>query len=157
MDNDKPRQAYYAFAHQALPEVFFSDPPLLIKTLRENGVTFLQYIWKKMEQYAEVAGEGVSEQLSLELTKFDDADLALVTLPTPQKRTEAYYIAMLAGSSSQQPRYLTLEYGLEMDEQPYTVLGEWTAENIHHNHGAGPQPDAAGFIQAVRTLLIANP
>ena len=156
MDNDKPRQAYYAFAHQALPEVFFSDPALMIKTLRDNGVSFLRYIWQKMEQYAEETEEGVSEQLSLELSKLGDADLALVTLPLPQKRTEAYFIAMLVGSGSQPPRYLTLEYGLDSNELPYTVLGEWTAENIHHNHGAGPQPDAAGFIKAVHALLLAN-
>lgn len=156
MENDKPRQAYYTFAHQALPEVFFSDPLLMIKTLQENGAAFLRYIWNKTEQYADAVEEGNSELIAVELSKINEMDMALVTLPLPQKRTEAYFIAMLAGVGGLRPRYITLEYGLDLNERPYTVLGEWTEDNLHVNHGVGPQADTAEFLKAVKALLLAN-
>ena len=153
MDNDKPRQTYYAFAHQALPEVFFSDPALLIKTLQENSAVFLGYIWKKLELFADEPSEGLHEQLSVELLQLDGADLALVTLPPPQNRTEAYFVAMLDTDGIRKARYLVLELGFDDQEQPNTVMGEWTADGTHHNHGLGPQAEPSMFIEAIQKLV----
>ncbi len=156
MDNDKPRQTYYAFAHQALPEVFFSDPALLLRTLKDNGVAFLGYIWKKLEMYAHETGQGIEQQLEVTLTQLAGADLALVTLPQPEKRTEAYFVAMLDGAEGRKARYLVLELGFDTEERPITVLGEWTDDGVHHNHGNGPHAQADLFVEAVGELVAAN-
>jgi hypothetical protein len=49
-------------------------------------------------------------------------------------------------------RYFALELGWEPNDQPRTVLCEWTADR-HINMGNGPRVDASAFVAAVAAVL----
>jgi len=150
MSAAKPRKAYYAFAHQALPEIFFSGPKTLVDTLSQHGASFPRYVWSKMEEYTGVDG-GVQDQIDVQVHQLGQSELALVICPVPENVTEVYFIGMLLEPADEtSARYFTLEYGVDFTGQVYTVLGEWTADYIHHNHGEGPPPEMDRFLETIK-------
>ena len=124
MPGTHPRQQYYAFAHQALPEIFFADADKLMSVLEGNGEIFLRYLWRKMEEYASVETSKDADQIQVEFSEINGISLALVTMPPPQHTTEAYFLALLHRSDDEPlSRYITLEYSQGLDGKPHTVLG----------------------------------
>lgn len=154
MSINRPRPEYYAFSHQALPEIFFSDPQKLISTLNESGAEFLYYLWHQVEKYAGVAESQVEQQIQVEHQTIQGISLTLVTLPPPQNMTEAYYLALLVKPGEQKySRYLTLEHSQIPPGKPCTVLGEWLAGGAHIHHGQGPEPEKDLFVESISQLL----
>ena len=125
--DDKPRQQYYSFAHQALPELFFYDPAKLFHALESGGVEFLRYLWRKMGEYAMVEDDGSDLLLEVEFSQHEETAIALVVLPPPEKVTEVFFIALVyrvpVGEVSLHAEYLTLEQAMDLQGRPFTVLG----------------------------------
>jgi len=156
----RPRDQHYVFAHRVLPSLFFANPEKFISTLNERGDSFLRLVWLRVGESVDnvIAPDNLSHQIRNLDT---DTTTVLITLPLPKCMTEAYLVALVHrsekkdSSSSQEPltRYIALEYGIELDGSPRTVLCEWTAEGIHRNMGNGPEPTLEAFFTAVRDLV----
>jgi hypothetical protein len=94
--------------------------------------------------------------LACEVRKVEGAILsALISLPPPQRITEAYFVAPVFHPEMEgkeaQARYITLEYNPEYDNK--SVLCEWTAGDSHLYKGEGPEPNLEDFWKAVCTAV----
>ena len=63
MVDQNARQNYYAFAHQAMPELFFSDAQKLLDTLQEYGPDFPRYIWRQLENFPGIETSGEDKEI----------------------------------------------------------------------------------------------
>lgn len=153
----KPRDQHYMFVHQALPAMFFADPAKFVTTLAERGDEVLQTFWHQVGQQIREANRIPPAGLSAETRQLgDEARLILITLPAPKGVTEAYFVALAYRPPTQQKgltRFITLEYSLNLEGSPGTMLCEWTADKRHRNLGPGPEPTLEAFFEEVGRLI----
>lgn len=165
-DIPQPRDHHYLFAHRTLPQLVFRKTDDFLAAVVERGAEPLQALWQWLAEQLEPPAVAVaSDGLAGEVMTLDGVGLAvLFTLPPPACPTEAYFTAAVlqtpSDASPEPPepvvRYLTLERTVAIPgnvrSEP-TVIGEWTAEGTHRNHGAGPEPTRQGFIGAIQALV----
>lgn len=66
------------------------------------------------------------------------------------KAPECFFVYITKTGDSY--RYITLEKTLDIFEHGNkSVVGEWTAEKIHSNHGSRKYDDAESFLAEMRT------
>jgi hypothetical protein len=155
-----PRKQHYAFAHKALPQIFFDNPEGLITGLQNRPGEVLNFIWNRVGEH-EIEYLS-SEGLTAEVRQLpDQTHIALVTMPPPEGMTEAYFMALVYRPHPNkfilfktQPivRYLTLEYSLGEENLPTAVLCEWHMDR-HLNYGAGPEVDLQAFFTTVCEMV----
>jgi hypothetical protein len=129
-----PRQHHYGFAYFVLPSLIFSDSGMIKLLTSSSAQTKLTAAW-------ELAGKRVGRGdivppggLAIELLPYGKrSELLLITLPTPRRQTEAYFIAVilpkanLFGSRTGTPRYFLLTHsGIFGENQPEGTLREIT-------------------------------
>lgn len=152
-----PRGQHYVFVHQALPAMFFADPAKFVTTLAERGDEVLHTLWHRVGQQVREANQIPPAGLSAETRRLEDGTrLILITLPDPQGATEAYFVALAYRPPTQQKgltRFITLEYSLNLEGSPGTMLCEWTADKRHGNLGQGPEPTLEAFFEVVGRLV----
>jgi hypothetical protein len=159
--NDAPRRQHYYFAHQYLRERAQQHPALLIRELRKESATkYLGFLWITRGS-AVVDNEGdFIPATGLRCFPIDIADSyygALVQFPTPEKMTEAYFVAILMPTGKEDPafcEFYTLEFTMNEDRRNGTILGKWQGGS-HFNFGAGPPPDKQAFLEALEKHLTA--
>ncbi len=158
-----PREQHYLFAHETMKDLFFKEPPCVIDKLKDdNWKEYLLKIWDKAGKNSEksclLAPDGLSREIRI---RKDNTVIALITLPKPQFKSEAYFIALVyrpceENFSSKQkviPRYLLLEYSVPRGYGNLNnVLKEWT-EKGWHNIGYGCEPTLEAFYKTVCNLL----
>lgn len=157
---NKPRVQYYLFAHAALREFAFEQPMfafggVLSDELRDKTGSAL---WESVTEQLQGSGEPTEAYPGIEskIAKCGAFPCAIVKMPTPQKQTEAHFVAIVLRIDTEkddpeksQPvpvSYFTLEHG---GPGGGTVLGEWTKDGEHVNHGEGPAPEWEAFENAV--------
>jgi hypothetical protein len=159
----QPREHHYLFAHQALPAMFHSAPERLLSLLAEQGHNLLRLWWHQVADCIEESDWLSAQGLDYELRRLDERTyLILITFPLPQNVTELYFAGLVyrPAHPNTSPwlkkrvyaRYFTLEVGFELAGGLRPVLGEWLANGHHLQHGDGPAPEAALFVEAVRRL-----
>jgi len=87
--------------------------------------------------------------------------VALVILPQPRIEKEAYFAAMIYRPHRVTPflrisdttKMLVLEYRLNREGQPITVLIEWSKRQKYLLIGRGPEPELEAFYGAVLEQL----
>lgn len=155
--HDKPRHEYYAFAHQAIPDIFFNDPKLFFDTLIEHGPIFPRYIWKQLEKLAQPEYESRSKEILVDFSNIGNISVALITLPPPNHPTEVFFIALLhypkTSSQNNLYRLLTLEYGVNLDGEAYAVFSEWENKDMHRNLGVVPTPTKESFLHKIEDVF----
>jgi hypothetical protein len=149
-----PRLHHYAFAHKIIPSTFFQYPANFIMMLSQRADEILHEIWNHIGQKVEPEDIVAPEGLACEVRRVEGSKLgALISLPPPQRVTEAYFVAPVfqppMEGKEAQARYITLEYNPEYENK--SVLCEWEAEGPHVNSGAGPEPNLEDFWKAVCT------
>jgi hypothetical protein len=90
--------------------------------------------------------------------------IGILTLPMPREYTEAYLAAVIGKHSDPAfLRYLLWESSENvLDGTPSTVIGEWSADGRHLNHGGGPaftgelDDDSAAFVERVLGFVDSN-
>lgn len=160
---DKPRQHHYVFAHIALPSLFYDNPSRFLTTLAHEGNNFLHLLWNKVGEGVDASERIAGFGLRSEMRELPDSTaIATITLPPPQGMTEAYFTAAcyrpgerkgLFARGKPVARYITLEYSLDFEQEPRTVLGEWTPTHAHHNYGDGSEATLDAFFERVYDLL----
>lgn len=145
------------FVHQALPAMFFANPVKFVTTLAERGDEVLHALWHRIGEGVREANRIAPAGLSAETRQLEDETrLILITLPDPQGVTEAYFVALAYRPPTQQKgltRFITLEYSLNLEGSPGTMLCEWTADKRHRNLGPGPEPTLEAFFEVVGRLI----
>lgn len=168
----EPRLHHYIFAHQALRSLIFARPLELFALLglEHKGLAILQTIWKKVgEELQAHGGTPLPDQgLSAEIARSDGRPILLVQLPPPSGTTEAYFVAVimtapprkrwLRSPNPPEIRYFTLERGADLSHmfpgfEAHNVLGEWTKDGSHLNHGPGPAAEKGAFLAAVAAMV----
>jgi hypothetical protein len=101
----------------------------------------------------------------------DGTVAVVITVPPPERNAEAYFVAAVftpgpgklleppgakAGEASRSVRVFSLEKAAPIDPGVITYLCEWTSAGKHTNHGPGPEPEEAAFIQAILQHLSAE-
>jgi hypothetical protein len=145
---DGPRRHHYVFAHRELPAAAYRFGADLVAAARDGRLT-LGPVWDRI-------GAGLpdplpSDGLDVAYHELGRYEVLLVTLPSPAGHTEAHFAAILLSTVDGEVRYYTLEDAYSpFDGDRYTVLGEWTADGTHVNHGPGPLPSAELFLAAIQ-------
>lgn len=161
-----PRCVHYTFAHYAMRQVALSQPAAAIGVLgSDDAQGFLQGVWDQVVEncgYQAEDSDRPAPTLRVERFRVSQYPCAVLHMPTPQRMTEAHYVAMvlmarvdagLDAIKTASLRYFTLEKGFDGDGKARTVLGEWTADDTHVNMGDGPEPDIASFVRAIERVL----
>ncbi len=118
-----------------------------------QGQSYLQDLWGGLGLEVPADQRVDGEGLRVTPHEFKNGCPALVlTLPAPQERNEAYFLAML------QPQpgvglVMALEHSWDpMHQVPSTALVGWSAQG-RFNCGPGPAPDLPSFLAAVEAVL----
>jgi hypothetical protein len=153
---DGPRLHHYIFAHKAIPSLFFHEPEKFLSIMSVHADAFLRDFWNKVGESVDKTELVAADGLACEVRKIVNGDVgALITLPPPERITEAYFVAPVyrpqAGSKNGRTRFITLEYS--PDRESLSVLCEWTAEGSHLNSGDGPEPKPEDFWKVVCTRV----
>jgi hypothetical protein len=164
IDLAQPREHHSLFAHQALPVMFHSAPDRLLSLLAEQGHSLLRLWWHRVAECIEESDWLSAQGLDYALKRLDEqTHLILITFPSPRRVTELYFAGLVYRPARPKPspwlkervyaRYFTLELGRDLAGGLRPVLGEWLANGRHLQHGDGPAPDPALFVEAVRRLI----
>ena len=151
----------YVFGHGVLPLAFFSDPARFIAVLRERKEPFLQFVWKWAGDMAGIHDRAAGRQLACELlTIQNDVDVALIACPAPQTMPDPFFVAAAyrPGKDAEPQKkpltlWITLEYGLDTEEDGTAWLCGWTANRIHANCGRLAETTREAFLEAVRIVV----
>ena len=151
---NSPRPHYFNFAHLALPELFTRDAARLMRSLDDEGEEFLNYLWNSVSKY-EDAALTVDEHIAVEMIDKGSLRIALITLPKPERPTEAYFAAPVFDPIEGISRYFTLEIGLNANSEPITSLGEW--RGVQHIHlDTVENASKVAFLKAIDAQLAAE-
>ncbi len=154
---EKPRQEFYAFTHQALPEVFFNDPQKFLTALNEHGEVFPRYIWQQMERLAKIESNSKAEEIIIEIVNLGEKTIYLITLPEPIYTTETYFIALVFNLeiSIENIKYsfYTLEQVRNENGENTSMLCEWLDQDMHQNLTSGNKFSKEYFLEKVKEHL----
>ena len=170
----RARMQLYIFAHQLLPSQMFADPSAVLVPMvspegySDEGRAHLLRLW-------DAAGEGQSgkDLVSSESLTYlmvvlghPNSTAFLVTLPPPEKTTEAIFALMvfdapgLCCNAVRHLRYFVLEYYGQKDGITKTQLSEWTPKEggglKHVDHGKGVEADGRAFMAKVQEIIEAS-
>ena len=155
------RAHHYTFAHRYVPAVFASDPSKFMANLARDGMKFIIWMWDRAGQNTppddRIAPDGLAETMR---KGTQNVEVAIITLPTPEKITEAYFVAAAYHpdiNGELFSRYFTLEHTI-IDLKagtPGTMFCGWSG-TIHSNMGGGPAPELEAFYQVVQDKLTSD-
>jgi len=150
------RTQHYKFAHEVLRDLFFENKDKLFQDIlySEEG---LRGLWYRVGEFYIENFEGPklldSSGLTIEWKESENHSLFIITLPKPEKSPEAYFVGMVVPhNSSDKARYITLEYGMDVMNQPYTVLCGWDGKT-HLNYAEGDEPTVEAFTNTLVSML----
>ena len=150
---EKPRQEFYTFTHQALPEIFFNDPQKFLNALRENKNDFPRYIWGQMEKLAKIEEGGKANEIYVEISSSRESFTYLISLPQPEFPTEAYYIALTSSNNNAQEEeefhFYTLEYDVNEKGESVSLFCEWVDQDMHQKLISGTEFSREYFLERV--------
>jgi hypothetical protein len=151
----EPHRHHYLFAHRELPMAAFRYGPDLVRVARGGNLgEGLTKLWVDLGTALPPADRLGPEGLGASWHDLGGYEVALVRMPPPGGVTDAYLAAIAVPKDGEKVRYLVLERSVAGDTGlPTTVLGEWLSAGDHVNLGAGPPPDPALFLAAVRERL----
>lgn len=156
----QPRKQHYLFAHHTLRDLFFNTPEVAIDRLRnDKGRVFLLETWDKAGKDLGALNLVAPRGLHHEIRMYDDnTTVVLITLPTPNVLSEAYFAALIYRPQKKKQeniiRFILLEYSVPFGYGNLSnVLHEWTVDGVHKNIGYGSETTLEAFYTAVCNLL----
>jgi hypothetical protein len=150
--SDKPRTHHYLFAHRELPAIarkVGDRLPSLVETGRMDEA--LERTWQHVGERLAEADRLPAFGLHATVHDVGSAKVILVAMPSAEHTTEAHFVG-IAFPGEEPLRYFVLEHSWTLDDQPSTVLSEWTTD-AHVNLGTGPAPVPEAFLAAVSARL----
>ncbi len=152
----QPRTGHYLFAHRAVPRAFLRDPAPIMGILgSDDAMTFLGGMWDIIDR--ELEDEPPVDRQGLALDHYElpgDVFVALLTMPTPQRAMEAYFVALAARLEGETfARAFTLDLAGPPGPEALVGILEWDAEGNRRLHDASCTAHAAAFVDAIEGLL----
>lgn len=146
----------YEFAHRGLRIHFWRAPDSILETILETpGQRWPAWFWRERVS-SNVAPEQRRSEPEIDVyeRRIDDRRSAILSLPHVEGLTDVHLLALVAPGEDgiETGRYYTLEESIDADGDARTVLGEWTHNGIHRNHGTGPEPTLEAFAAALEGL-----
>lgn len=152
--SDRPRVHHYSFAHRLLPGLVLRGRTnfheLASRALLDQ---LLRAWWQEIGQSLPPDDRLPDDGLGSELANAGNVPVLVVTMPAARHAAEAHFVAVTPHADPDAWRCLTLEHSWTLDDQPATVLGEWTATG-HVNYGDGPPPERRAFLTALAGALV---
>jgi len=168
------------FQFSVLPEAAFLNHPELIQELTESpsvmplslfqskalmrcldaGLIAPSAVFGPMKAAAVKAENELYKSVSIRPHKQNGYTAYVVTMPRPESPPEAHFAAIVYkddelkqfGQTSPSTRYFTLEHSIT----PLPVLCELCCDGSRKNHGLGPAPEIAAFVEAIFKQVIGN-
>jgi hypothetical protein len=154
--SDRPRAHHYSFGHRLLPGLALRGRTdfheLASRALLDQ---LLRGWWQELGESLPAEERLPHDGLRSELVNAGNVAVVLVTMPAAAHAAEAHFVAVTPHVHPDAWRCFTLEHTWTLDDQPATVLAEWTADG-HVNYGDGPPPERQAFLDALG-LLVAGP
>jgi hypothetical protein len=154
----------YVFGHLVLLQAVFTEPGRFFAILNgPDAERYLSDLWSFAGKNADEDSLQPEVLPTCNISGTGNGIIAIVRMPTPREMTEPWMVAVVA--KLQHPdrpvmedfawvRVFALEHSIDITtERPMTVIGEWTQEETHVNHGAGPLPEEQAFVAAIFELL----
>jgi hypothetical protein len=152
--SDRPRAHHYDFAHRMLPAlVRRGRVDFLTAPTQARLDEFLQSLWQSVGQNHPAGDRLPGDGLRAEVTTAGSIPVLLITMPLACHGAEAHFVAITPGAEPGTWRCFTLEHTWTLEDQPATVLAEWTADGRHVNYGPGPAPNRPAFLTTLARLL----
>ena len=168
---DNKRSQHYNYTHETIPIVWHRQNADFLKYIDKDGINFLRFWWKHLENALGVqilsSSEGLGYQVKTVPDKNkDNVKLILLTFPKPETIGEVFYMILVKIPESRVflARFFLLKlpttrvFALELEGQnedgsPRTGLYELTprARNIRIRAGAEPVLDT--FYKDILKIL----
>jgi hypothetical protein len=158
--SDKTQQM--VFVSEVLPSLFHDTPEQFIRLLARDGNKFLRFYWDQAGKQFEESKRVSSFGLNYDLRKpGKNVGVVLITLPKPQVVSEAYFVALIYRPYRVTPilrisditTVVALEYFLDKQGEPDTLLVEWTRKLMREEISKGPAPLLNEFYKAICDLI----
>jgi hypothetical protein len=130
-----PQSPQIDFVAKVLPELFHNSPDQFMILLARDGTKFLRFYWdlvgKKLAAAPQISPFGLNYDIR---QPRPHEQVALITLPKPQREGEAYYTALIYRPNRVTPilrisdttKVIALEYALDVNGNERPLLVEWT-------------------------------
>jgi len=97
---DQNRSQHYNYTHETIPYVFHKNGDDFFKYLEKDGIKFIKFWWKHLEENLGTKIKSSAEGLAYQIRYAKDksgrpVSIALITLPKPQTVGEVFYIICL--------------------------------------------------------------
>lgn len=156
---DEGPAPHYAFAHYALRQIALADPLRFLTTVAsEHAAAFFDAILQDVATQCGQPADFTGEDIMVHPVQIEGYPCAIIELPEPTEMAQAHMVAIFVDVDPMEPpedassvsaRFFTLEKSIALDDEPSTVLGEWT-DTTHANFGSGPDPTVHDFSKAIR-------
>jgi hypothetical protein len=155
------KSQHQTFAYEALPELFHNDPRAFLTYLRRDKLNFLRFWWDYVGKNTGSKDKASNEGLDYAIQEVENGvTLTMITLPTPTRPREAYYLALVLPKPKgglfvrkDLTRVFTLESKVDADGTTRLFIGEITPrlKHIHFEDWTDPNPEA--FHTAVLEII----
>lgn len=148
----------YIYVTKALASLFHATPDQFMKLLSQDGNIFLRFYWNRVGRDLKLTHQTPPHGLNYEIRHpARNTYIALITLPEPKVEYEAYFVALIYRPDRVTPfrlvtdttKMLVLEFRLDRDGNPMTVLSEWSKRLKYQALRKGPDPDLEKFYKTV--------
>ncbi|MFD0682879.1 hypothetical protein [Actinomadura fibrosa] len=165
----KPRAHHYMYAHVILRDSAFLSKDGL-PTYGAMGLVGLALKGKLrahvIDEWTQVGTQLPPDEeripptgIEAEFLQLAGHDAALVTLPPPERASEAHYVVIAHHGARPEMRYFTLERSFPTESgEPTAVVAEWLGPDKGRvNYGALTAPDREAFMTRLSELLESGP
>ena len=158
-DPNSPRPHHHRFAHVALPKMILSGPPRMLELLATPMSTpFLMDIWETVGKEVPKGTRMAPDGLAVTTHNLDKHEkVILVTMPTPQRIGESWFVAFVSKPESRRMLFLKTAgslrcFTLDHTSEGGTTLTERAKDGAQLSAAAGPAPQAQAFVGALADL-----
>jgi hypothetical protein len=158
---DKKQSQNINFAHEAIPILFNTQYAGFMQYLEKDRIRFLEFWWKHIGDQLDKSLCKAPNGLNYQITEIDEKrKIILITLPTPDRIGEAYFLACVKLPEKKVPfvnfaftRVISLYRSEENSGLACTRMAYLTRQARLVPIGIGPKPDADLFLAEVRRIL----
>jgi hypothetical protein len=149
------------YSYEIIPLLFHNETRDFFGYLQRDGVKFLKFWWDRAGVNLDESLRSTSDGIDFEIRQIPDGrEAVLLTLPTPKKSPEAYYLIMVDRPAKHSifswrnlGRVFALSRSVDEHGTPNTKIAELTKTARYVEVKKGPQPSLNLFYKSVCEML----
>lgn len=154
MKNLFKKSSRYWLAHKKLPRHIFNNTKDFIEIINRDKddalYRLINLLWERAQQQS--TDHNAIYTPKIIKRSFENVNVCVITMPTPQEGVEAYYVAVVY--REEDVRYFVLENSSTGHEGALACLCEWTKSGEHVNYGFTKDIEVENFIEFVANEFI---